>query len=66
MKVLIDGFFQRIAFNTETFKFSGSGRGEYETVDGKYSIFFQEMILGLELNLILIMKLKIKTGIMLD
>ena len=36
MKVLIDGFFQRIAFNTETFKFSGSGGGEYETVDGKY------------------------------
>ena len=36
MKVLIDGFFQWIAFNTETFKFSGSGGGEYETEDGKY------------------------------
>ena len=36
MKVLIDGFFQWIAFNTDTFKFSGSGGGEYETVDGKY------------------------------
>ena len=36
MKVLIDGFFQWIAFNTETFKFSGSGGGEYETGDGKY------------------------------
>ena len=36
MKVLIDGFFQWIAFNTETFKFSGSGGGEYETIDGKY------------------------------
>ena len=36
MKVLIDGFFQWIAFNTETFKFSGSGGGEYETLDGKY------------------------------
>lgn len=36
MKVLMDGFFQWIAFNTETFKFSGSGGGEYETVDGKY------------------------------
>ena len=36
MKVLIDGFFQWIAFNTETFKFSGSGGGEYETVEGKY------------------------------
>ena len=36
MKILIDGFFQWIAFNTETFKFSGSGGGEYETIDGKY------------------------------
>ena len=36
MKVLIDGFFQWIAFNTETFRFSGSGGGEYEAVDGKY------------------------------
>ena len=36
MKILIDGFFQWIAFNTETFKFSGSGGGEYETLDGKY------------------------------
>ena len=33
MKILIDGFFQWIAFNTETFKFSGSGGGEYETLD---------------------------------
>ena len=36
MKVLNNGFFQWIAFNTETFRFSGSGGGEYETVDGKY------------------------------
>ena len=36
MKILIDGFFQWIAFNTETFKFSGSGGGEYETIDGNY------------------------------
>ena len=36
MKVLIDGFFQWIAFNTETSRFSGSGGGEYEAVDGKY------------------------------
>lgn len=36
MKILIDGFFQWIAFNIETFKFSGSGGGEYETIDGKY------------------------------
>jgi len=34
--ILIDGFFQWIAFNTETFKFSGSGGGEYKTLDGKY------------------------------
>ena len=36
MKVLNNGFFQWIAFNTETFSFSGSGGGEYEAVDGKY------------------------------
>ena len=36
MKVLNNGFFQWIAFNTETFRFSGSGGGEYEAVDGKY------------------------------
>ncbi len=36
MKILIDGFFQWIAFNTETFNFSGSGGGEYETLEGKY------------------------------
>ena len=36
MKVLIDGFFQWVAFNTEKFQFSGRGGGEYETVDGKY------------------------------
>jgi hypothetical protein len=36
LKILIDGFFQWIAFNIETFKFSGSGGGEYETIDGKY------------------------------
>ena len=36
MKFLINGYFQWIAFNTETFQFSGSGGGKYITKDGKY------------------------------
>ena len=36
MKFLINGYFQWIAFNTETFQFSGSGGGKYITRDGKY------------------------------
>ncbi len=36
MKFLINGYFQWIAFNTETFQFSGSGGGKYLTKDGKY------------------------------
>ena len=36
MKFLIDGYFQWIAFDTSSFRFSGSGGGEYETIDGKY------------------------------
>ena len=36
MKFLINGYFQWIAFNTETFQFSGSGGGKYTTKDGKY------------------------------
>ena len=36
MKLLINGYFQWIAFNTETFQFSGSGGGKYITEDGKY------------------------------
>ena len=36
MKFLINGYFQWIAFNTETFQFSGSGGGKYITEDGKY------------------------------
>ena len=55
MKILIDGFFQWIAFNTETFKFSGSGGGEYETLDGKYIEIIQyfsrdDSRVGAELN----------------
>ena len=36
MKFLINGYFQWIAFNTETFQFSGSGGGKDITKDGKY------------------------------
>ncbi len=36
MKLLLDGYFQWIAFNVETFKFSGSGGGSYEAEKGKY------------------------------
>ena len=36
MKFLINGYFQWIAFNTETFQFSGSGGGKYSTKDGIY------------------------------
>ena len=36
MKFLVNGYFQWIAFNTETFQFSGSGGGKYITEDGKY------------------------------
>ena len=36
MKFLINGYFQWIAFNTETFQFSGSGGGKYITKDGRY------------------------------
>ena len=37
MKFLINGYFQWIAFNTETFQFSGSGGGTYETKNGNYT-----------------------------
>ena len=37
MKILINGYFQWIAFNTETFQFSGSGGGKYSTKDGIYT-----------------------------
>ena len=37
MKFLLEGFFQWIAFNTETFQFFGSGGGYYTAVDGKYT-----------------------------
>ena len=36
MKLLLDGYFQWIAFNVETFKFSGSGGGSYEAEKGNY------------------------------
>lgn len=37
MKFLLDGYFQWIAFNTETFQFFGSGGGYYTTEKGKYT-----------------------------
>lgn len=37
MKFLKDGFFQWIAFNTESFQFFGSGGGTYEAAAGKYT-----------------------------
>ena len=53
MKFLINGYFQWIAFNTETFQFSGSGGGKYITKDGKYVKkalnIFQETTRGLVL-----------------
>ena len=36
MKFLLDGYFQWTAFNTETFKFSGSGGGLYEIKEEDY------------------------------
>ncbi len=36
MKFLKNGYFQWIAFNTETFQFFGSGGGTYTAVNGKY------------------------------
>ena len=37
MKFLKDGFFQWIAFNTETFQFFGSGGGYYSTEEESYT-----------------------------
>ena len=37
MKFLLDGFFQWIAFNTDTFQFFGSGGGYYTTEAGNYT-----------------------------
>jgi hypothetical protein len=37
MKILVDGYFQWIAFNTKSFSFHGTGGGAYTTVDGTYT-----------------------------
>ena len=37
MKILIEGYFQWIAFNTVSFSFHGSGGGSYRTTDGTYT-----------------------------
>jgi hypothetical protein len=36
MKILVDGYFQWIAFNTNTFSFMGTGGGSYTAKNGKY------------------------------
>ena len=41
MKFLINGYFQWIAFNTETFQFYGSGGGKYTTKDGTYTEYIE-------------------------
>lgn len=37
MKYLLNGHFQWIAYNTETFEFFGSGGGTYDATNGKYT-----------------------------
>ena len=37
LKVLLDGTFQWIAYNTESFKFFGTGGGSYTAVNGMYT-----------------------------
>ena len=37
MKILLNGYFQWTAFNTDTFGFFGSGGGIYTALNGKYS-----------------------------
>ncbi len=37
IKILIDGYFQWIAFNTATFSFHGSGGGRYTAEEGRFT-----------------------------
>ena len=37
MKILVEGFFQWIAYNTESFSFHGTGGGSYTATDGTYT-----------------------------
>ena len=37
MKILVDGYFQWIAFDTATFTFHGTGGGSYNAVNGAYT-----------------------------
>jgi hypothetical protein len=41
LKYLQDGYFQWIAYNTETMQFSGTGGGRYEAIDGGYTEIIQ-------------------------
>lgn len=37
MKILVEGYFQWIAYNTESFSFHGTGGGSYTASDGTYT-----------------------------
>ena len=37
MKILVEGFFRWIAYNTESFSFHGTGGGSYSATDGTYT-----------------------------
>lgn len=37
LKILLNGHFHWVAYNTETFKFSGTGGGTYTSEDGRYT-----------------------------
>jgi hypothetical protein len=55
LKFLMDGYFQWIAYNTETFEFFGTGGGRYAAVDGNYIEMIQffsrdDSRVGAELN----------------
>lgn len=41
LKILLDGYFQWIAYNTETMSFSGTGGGRYTAADGTYTEIIQ-------------------------
>ena len=60
MKFLKDGFFQWIAFNTETFQFFGSGGGYYSAEEERYTEHIEYIpynaLLQLNNNLLLIQK----------
>ena len=55
LKMLMDGYFQWIAYNSETFEFFGTGGGRYAAVEGNYIEMIQffsrdDSRVGAELN----------------